>query len=76
MRIIIVILILALAPVPAMAKGCVILLHGLARTEASFVAMELALEGEHFEVVRPGYPSTTDTVAALADSTIPAALAA
>ncbi len=37
---------------------CVLLLHGLARTEASFLIMEEALEAQGYDVVRPGYPST------------------
>ena len=42
---------------PAQAR-CVILLHGLARTEFSFAVMEAALNKEGYTVVRPGYPST------------------
>ena len=55
---------------------CVILLHGLARTENSFVVMETALEREGYTVVRPGYPSTKQTVQDLIDPTIPDAVAA
>lgn len=50
-------LILALLPVPALAD-CVVLLHGLARTEASFLLMQEALEAEGYQVVNRGYPST------------------
>jgi triacylglycerol lipase len=59
---------------PATAN-CVILLHGLARTEASFALMETALEAEKFTVVRPGYASTKATISELADDTIPQAIA-
>ncbi len=40
------------------ADKCAVLLHGLARTEASFLLMEEALTAEGWRVVRPGYPST------------------
>jgi pimeloyl-ACP methyl ester carboxylesterase len=55
---------------------CVILLHGLARTETSFLLMEQALLAEGFGVVRPGYPSTSETVQSLAAHVIPNAMAA
>ncbi|MEP5176850.1 esterase/lipase family protein, partial [Marinobacter alexandrii] len=49
-------------PIPVAAEPiagrCVVLLHGLARTEASFAVMEAALAAEGYRVVRPGYPST------------------
>ncbi|WP_417817787.1 esterase/lipase family protein [Tritonibacter scottomollicae] len=54
-------------------KGCVILLHGLARTETSFLLMEEALSQRGYEVVRPGYPSTEHTVERLADALLPRA---
>ncbi|MEM8694274.1 MAG: alpha/beta fold hydrolase [Pseudomonadota bacterium] len=57
-------------PLPAMAD-CVVLLHGLARSQASFTLMEAALEAEGYEVVRPGYPSTSANVARLADAVMP-----
>ena len=53
------------------AADCVILLHGLARSEASLVVMEAALEAEGFDVVRPGYPSTSASVEALAEAVLP-----
>ncbi|MFT4707724.1 MAG: triacylglycerol lipase [Ascidiaceihabitans sp.] len=58
------------------AANCVVLLHGLARTEASFALMETVLEVEGFTVVRPGYASTKATISELADETIPKAVAA
>lgn len=53
---------------------CVILLHGLARTEASFAVMEQVLQARDYKVVRPGYPSTDLPIPALANQTLPAAL--
>lgn len=37
---------------------CVVLLHGLARSEASLVPMAAALEARGYRVVNDGYPST------------------
>lgn len=59
---------------PAVAR-CVVLLHGLARTETSFALMEAALEAEGYRVVRPGYPSTEAPVDVLTRETLPAAVA-
>lgn len=58
---------LALLPAARMAaaEDCVVLLHGLARTEASLLVMEAALEGAGYRVVNEGYPSTRQPVAAL-----------
>ena len=42
---------------PAMAERCVVLLHGLARKEASLLLMQETMEMEGWRVVRPGYPS-------------------
>jgi len=55
---------------------CAVLLHGLARTESSMYALELALEDKGYSVVRPGYDSTGQEVAYLADHTIPEAIKA
>lgn len=55
---------------------CVILLHGLARSEASFLVMEEALELRGYRVVRPGYPSTQAPVEVLAEQVLPEAFAA
>ncbi len=54
---------------------CVVLLHGLARTETSFALMEAALEAEGWRVVRPGYPSTEAPVEELVLETFPQAIA-
>ena len=50
---------LALMAGPATAGDCVVLLHGLARTETSLVAMEAALKAQGWQVVNEGYPSTS-----------------
>ena len=49
---------------------CVVLLHGLARTEISFTPMELFLEGQGYEVINTGYPSTEFTIEQLVDDNI------
>lgn len=70
------ILILACLVAPAaQAERCVVLLHGLARTETSFVLMEEALAAEGWRVVRPGYPSTEAPVQKLVADTLPQAVA-
>ncbi|WP_294228419.1 alpha/beta fold hydrolase [uncultured Shimia sp.] len=56
-------------------QDCVILLHGLARSESSFVLMELALERYGYKVVRLGYPSTKKEIESLANMTLPKAVA-
>ncbi|WP_339817443.1 alpha/beta fold hydrolase [Sulfitobacter dubius] len=67
-------------PIPVAAEPiagrCVVLLHGLARTEASFAVMEAALAAEGYRVVRPGYPSTEANIAELTKQTLPRAVAA
>jgi len=60
---------------PLVARAdCVVLLHGLARTEASFLVMEQALSQKGYSVFRPEYPSTEARIAKLADETLPYAL--
>jgi hypothetical protein len=54
---------------------CVVLLHGLARTSFSLSVMEESLKANGFQAVNPDYPSTSDTIADLAEATIPAAIA-
>ncbi|MDG4648316.1 alpha/beta fold hydrolase [Roseibacterium sp. SDUM158017] len=61
--------------VPAHDRGCVILLHGLARTQVSLLVMEEALEADGYRVVNQGYPSTRASIAELAPRTILPALA-
>lgn len=59
-------MILLLLPSPLFAQDCVVLLHGLARTETSLLAMEAALDGRGYRVVNHGYPSTTASIEELA----------
>lgn len=66
---------LALLPLPV-AADCVVLLHGLARTEASFTVMEQVFHVHGHQVVRPGYPSTDLPVPELAEAVLPGAVAA
>ncbi|WP_170558999.1 alpha/beta fold hydrolase [Ruegeria atlantica] len=62
--------------VPAIAQAkCVVLLHGLARTEASFTVMEQLFKTHGYTVVRPGYPSTDLPIPELAAQTLPDAFA-
>jgi triacylglycerol lipase len=51
---------------PAAARAdCVVLLHGLARSEDSLLVMEAALEAAGYHVVNEGYPSTEQPIEAL-----------
>jgi len=58
-------LLLFLLPVIAVAQDCVVLLHGLARSEASLLVMEEVLESSGFLVVNDSYPSTRAPIEAL-----------
>lgn len=51
---------------PAARADCVVLLHGLARTEASLLVMAEALAAQGHRVVNHGYASTTAPIAVLA----------
>ncbi|WP_071797604.1 alpha/beta fold hydrolase [Natronohydrobacter thiooxidans] len=55
---------LFLAPAPVLAD-CVVLLHGLARSENSMRVMEEALSLHGYRVVNHGYPSTAAPIAEL-----------
>ncbi len=55
-------------------QRCVVLLHGLARTELSFALMEASLEAEGYRVFRPGYPSTEAPIEELTRKTVPDAV--
>ncbi|MGI3211405.1 esterase/lipase family protein [Roseovarius tibetensis] len=50
---------------------CVVLLHGLARSDASFLVMQEVLESQGYDVFSPDYPSTEDDIAQLAEETLP-----
>lgn len=75
MRLTLIICAIMLAASAAQAR-CVVLLHGLARTETSFALMEAALAAEGWRVVRPGYPSTEAPVEELTRRTLPDAVEA
>ncbi|MGK7651732.1 esterase/lipase family protein [Roseovarius sp. B08] len=60
-------------PAPALAD-CVVLLHGLARTETSFIVMEEVLKNEGYTTFRTDYPSTELDIAKLAEETLPQAV--
>lgn len=62
---------------PGLARAdCVVLLHGLARTDASMAVMEFTLDRAGYQVVNAAYPSTEDVIQDLADDTLPDAFAA
>ncbi len=65
---------LALIALPSHAKECVILLHGLARSENSMAPLESELKKAHYHVVNQGYPSTKEPIEKLANTAIKAAL--
>ncbi|RKF13845.1 alpha/beta fold hydrolase [Roseovarius spongiae] len=67
---------LALACPGAALADCVILLHGLARTDASFLVMQEVLEAEGYRVIAPSYPSTEARIDVLANESLPQAVAA
>ena len=76
MRILIVITLL-LGLLPNMARAdCVVLLHGLARTEKSMLIMAKALQKEGYRVVNVRYPSTEKPIEELVNLTIPPAVEA
>lgn len=62
------------AAAPARAD-CVVLLHGLARSETSLLVLEERLEALGYQVENGGYPSTRAAIADLANAHIPPALA-
>jgi pimeloyl-ACP methyl ester carboxylesterase len=61
---------LFIAAPPARAADCVILIHGLARSETSLLLMEQALLAEGYLVVNQGYPSRKASIAELAPATL------
>ncbi|QFT62184.1 triacylglycerol lipase [Roseivivax sp. THAF30] len=67
------VLLLTLLAAPVRAD-CVILLHGLARSEASFLPLAEVLELEGYRIVAPGYPSTEKRIETLVRDTLPAAV--
>ncbi len=65
-----------LLPSSGLAGECVVLLHGLARTDDSFIVMEEALQLEDYKTFRADYPSTDAPIAELAETTLPNAVKA
>jgi pimeloyl-ACP methyl ester carboxylesterase len=63
----------ATEPLPG--QDCVVLLHGLARSDLSMTVMQAALEAAGYRVVNHGYPSTDASVAELARDHVAAAAA-
>ncbi|WP_297773411.1 alpha/beta fold hydrolase [uncultured Roseovarius sp.] len=53
---------------------CVVLLHGLARSDASFVVLQEVLEANGYDVFSPDYPSTEEEIEQLARETLPFAV--
>lgn len=60
----------------AAAQECVVLLHGLARTEMSLTPLQYVLEDAGYQVVNSGYPSTEAKIQTLVEETLPADVAA
>jgi pimeloyl-ACP methyl ester carboxylesterase len=61
---------------PRTAQECVVLLHGLARSEVSLAPMEAVLVAAGYEVVNTGYPSTEEPIEELVDGKVGANVAA
>lgn len=64
---------LCLLPLSAVAE-CVVLLHGLARSEISLALMARRLSGAGYQTVSPSYPSTSADIRSLALATLRPAL--
>ena len=73
---VVLLLVLSFCPAEAgdKAQECVILLHGLARTEKSLSKLEHYLENIGFAVINIGYPSRHKTVQELSVDVIPPAI--
>ena len=56
--------------IAAQKKECVILLHGLARSEKSMLKLEKHLKSHGFHVVNTGYPSRKKDVQTLSEENI------
>ena len=52
-------------------RDCVVMLHGLARTEISLTPMQLYLESLGYTVVNRSYPSTEQTIQTLVEIALP-----
>jgi len=69
-----VILILLLLPMKVYSNECVILLHGLARSDSSMNKLEKSLKREGYQTVNYSYPSRKYEISKLANDAIPKAL--
>ncbi|MEN8831801.1 MAG: alpha/beta hydrolase [Pacificibacter sp.] len=56
-------------------SGCVILLHGLARTKSSMLSVQKTLEHKGYTVVNQGYPSRSGEIGPLAEAALTSARA-
>lgn len=70
----IVIILLLPLPLNAYSSECVILLHGLARSDSSMTKLENSLKHEGYKTVNAKYPSRKYEIQKLANDTIPKAL--
>ena len=61
----------ACAPADVVRDECVVLLHGLARSEVSFIPLEQVLQNEGYYTVNSGYPSTDYPIERLVRETLP-----
>jgi pimeloyl-ACP methyl ester carboxylesterase len=68
-------LVATMAQPVAAQSDCVVLLHGLARTEASMRPLQSALQREGFSVVNRGYPSRHQSIEELAPLAVETGLA-
>ena len=68
------VLLFLLAAVPAQASECIVLLHGLWRTEGSMEQMQDELVEAGFTVRNISYQSTDQTIRELADEAVPRAV--
>lgn len=69
-------MVLIFAVIPTLASAdCVVLLHGLARSDWSMEIMAFALRRDGYKTVNAGYPSTDEAIPTLALSTLPDAVA-
>ena len=64
-----------LIPFNSVAKDCVVLLHGLARSAGAMETMQQALTDAGYHTVNVDYPSRKHAIEALAPMVIPPALA-
>ena len=56
------------------AQDCVVLLHGLARSEASFALMARSLRGQGYHVVNPEFSTRGKPIESLVSETLPEAV--